>query len=446
MFSKYVKEFPTNLSLAYPVMIGQLGNVLVGFVDNVMVGKLGASALAAVSLGNGLFFLTLSLAIGFSLIITPLVAEADAQNNQQKIRSLLKNGLVLCTLTGGILFVVIKLLQPFLEVLDQPVDVVALANPYINILAFSIVPLAIFQGLKQFSDGLSATRYAMVAAILGNVVNIFFNYVLIYGKWGFPKLLLEGAALGTLIARILMVLLMVFLFYYKQNFRRYLNDFFKKLIDLDVLKKLVKLGLPVALQMLFEFGIFVSSVFLSGSLSTEDQAANQIALNIASVTFMIAVGLGVAATIRTGNQVGKKDAKSLMRITSSILLLVFLIELVFAIFLIATKSYLPTFYIHDKNVIHIAAQLLVVVACFQISDGFQVVLLGTLRGLQDVNVPTLCLFFAYWCVGFPISYFLGSQDLLGSTGIWVGLFAGLSTSSLLLYLRYSNLMANRSLA
>ncbi len=436
MLSKYIKEFPVNLRLAYPIMIGQLGNVMVGFIDNVMVGKLGASSLAAVSLGNGLFFLALSLAIGFSLSITPLVAEADGQKDYLKISLLLKNGIALSTLLGGALFVVIKLLQPFLTLLDQPEEVVVLANPYINILAFSIIPLAMFQAMKQFSDGLSVTRYAMIATIIGNVLNVFFNYVLIYGKWGFPKLLLEGAAIGTLIARFSMVFFMLLIFYKQQNFKVYVSNIFSNILQLNIVKNLLKLGFPAALQMLFEFGIFISSIFLSGLLSTEDQAANQIALNVASITFMIAVGLGVTATIRTGNQLGKKDFKALIRIVRSILLLVFLIEFVFAIVLVFLKDYLPVFYISDVNVIALAAKLLLVVACFQISDGFQVVLLGTLRGLQDVNIPTLCLFIAYWCVGFPISYYLGNPSYLGSVGIWIGLFAGLTVSSGLLYIRY----------
>ncbi len=439
MLSNYIKEFPINLRLAYPVMIGQLGNVMVGFIDNVMVGELGASALAAVSLGNGLFFLALSLAIGFSLSITPLVAEADGQHDHKKISLLLKNGVALCTLIGFSLYVVIKLLQPFLKLLDQPEEVVILADPYINILAYSIIPLAIFQATKQFSDGLSVTSYAMIAAVVGNLLNVFFNYVLIYGKWGFPKLLLEGAAIGTLIARWSMVLFMVVLFYNKQSFKVYLENIYSNILQLKTVRNLLKLGFPAALQMLFEFGIFISSIFLSGLLSAEAQAANQIALNVASITFMVAVGLGVTATIRTGNQLGKKDFKALIRIIRSILLLVFLIELVFAIILILLKDYLPTLYIADLNVINIASYLLLVVACFQISDGFQVVLLGTLRGLQDVNIPTLCLFVAYWCIGFPISFYLGKSTNLGSVGIWVGLFVGLSVSSGLLYFRYTYL-------
>ena len=421
-------------------MIGQLGQVLVGFIDNLMVGKLGAAPLAAVSLGNGLFFLTLSLAIGFSLGITPLVAEADAQKNHTKIASFFKNGIALCSIIGVILYGIIKLLQPFLSLLNQPEEVVILANPYLNIVAFSIIPLGIFQAIKQFSDGMSATKYAMIATVAGNIINVFLNYVLIYGKWGFPRLELEGAAIGTLISRICMVIFILFLLFKQDKFRQYFYNFFSKFIQFVTTKKLLKLGFPAALQMLFEFGVFTSSIFLAGLLSTEAQAANQIALNLASMTFMVAVGLGVTATIRTGNQLGKKKYKDLIRIARSLLLLVFIIEFAFALGFIATKDYLPLFYIDDINVTTIASQLLLIVAWFQISDGFQVTLLGILRGLQDVNIPTLCLFIAYWCIGFPISHYLGKPEQMGAWGIWIGLFIGLTTSSALLFIRYRYLV------
>ena len=420
-------------------MIGQLGQVLVGLIDNLTVGKLGAAPLAAVSLGNGLFFLTLSLAIGFSLGITPLVAEADAQHNNNKITSFFKNGIALCSIIGVLLYGIIKLLQPFLSLLNQPEEVVILANPYLNIIAFSIIPLGIFQAIKQFADGMSATKYAMVATVAGNIINVFLNYVLIYGKWGFPRLELEGAAIGTLISRICMVGFILFLLFKQEKFRQYFKGFFSKLIQTETAKRLLKLGFPAALQMLFEFGIFTSSIFIAGLLSTEAQAANQIALNLASMTFMIAVGLGVTATIRTGNQLGKRQYPDLIRIARSLLLLVFIIEFIFAIGFIAAKDYLPQFYIEDIKVTTIASQLLLIVAWFQISDGFQVTLLGILRGLQDVNIPTVLLFVAYWCVGFPVSYYLGKPEQYGAWGIWIGLLTGLSISSILLFIRYKYL-------
>jgi len=211
------------------------------------------------------------------------------------------------------------------------------------------------------------------------------------------------------------------------------------MLKLDIFKKILSLGFPTALQMLFEVAIFTGTIILAGNLGTNPQAANQIALNLASMTFMIAVGLGVTATIREGNQVGLKHYKELRRVAFSIFLLVFLIEAIFAVLFILLKDILPTFYIDNLEVIGLAAQLLIVAALFQLSDGMQVVILGALRGLQDVKMPTLICFISYWVIGFPVSFYFGRQEQLGSMGIWLGLMAGLTSSALLLYFRFNYL-------
>jgi len=440
VLTKYTREFPQNIKLAVPVMIGQVGQILVGLVDNIMVGKLGAASLAAVSLGNAVFAIAISLSIGFSLSITPLIAESDGKKDAIEGSRIFKNGVWFCVVVGFLLYGLIKAIQPFLGYFNQPEEVVLLSAPYLDIIAISIIPFTIFMAFKQFSDGMSATRYAMIATVIGNVVNIILNYLLIYGKYGFPRLELEGAAIGTLISRVLMLILLVFILKAKQEYILYFKDFFKKIFNQTTLSKILTLGLPVALQMLFEFGFFSSSIILSGSLSTEDQAANQIALNLASMAFMIAIGLGVTATIRTGNQVGKGNFKELIRIVRSILLLVLIMELVLAVFFMTTNEFLPKIYIDNDTVITIASQLLIVVAWFQLSDGFQVTLLGVLRGLQDVNIPTVIIFVAYWCIGFPVCYTLGISKNLGAYGIWIGLFVGLTTSCLLLFWRYRYLV------
>lgn len=434
----YTKEFKHNFSIAFPVMLGQLGHVLVGFVDNIMIGQLGKAPLAAVSLGNTLVFFALFLGIGFSFAITPLIAEADGENDPVKGRFYFQHGLVMCAINGVLLFALLLIAKPILYHLDQPTEVVELAIPYLNIVAFSMIPLMIFQGFKQFADGLSLTKYAMYATILANLINVFFNYALIYGKWGFPRLELEGAAIGTLISRVFMLIL---IFYILKN-RPKLTSYFvliKRSLSKKVFKRLINLGFPTALQMLFEGGIFTASVILAGTLGTEAQAANQIALNLVSMTFMIAVGLGVTATIRVANQKGKRDYFNLRRIANSIFLQTFIIASVFTLGFISLKTVLPTFYIDNTEVIGLAAQLLVIAAIFQLSDGLQVAFLGALRGLQDVKIPTLICFVAYWLIGFPISFFLGSPEQYSSTGIWLGLLAGLTSSAIMLYIRFNYL-------
>tara|TARA_R100000935_G_scaffold34675_1_gene55332 strand:+ start:218 stop:1567 length:1350 start_codon:yes stop_codon:yes gene_type:complete len=435
----YTKEFKYNLTIAFPIMMGQLGHVLVGLADNLMIGQLGAAQLAAVSLGNSLVFIALSLGIGFSFAITPLIAEADGAGNIEKGRSYFHHGIMLCTVNGVALFVLLLLAKPILYHLDQPPEVVALAIPYLEIVAFSMIPLMIFQAYKQFADGLSQTKYAMYATLLANVVNVIFNFLLIYGVWIFPRLELEGAAIGTLISRFFMLWFLWEVLRKKKKFKQYFvwskNEFFK----LAIFKRILALGFPTALQMFFEVAIFTGTIFLAGMLGTNPQAANQIALNLASMTFMIAVGLGVTATIRVGNQKGLGNYKELRRIAFSTFLLVFLIEAVFAVLFILMKDWLPTLYIDNVDVIVLAAQLLVVAALFQLSDGLQVVILGALRGLQDVKIPTLICFIAYWIIGFPVSIYYGKAENLGSMGIWLGLLAGLSASAILLYFRFNYL-------
>ena len=429
-------------------MLGMLGHTFVAFADNVMVGQLGTAELAAVSLGNSFVFIAMSLGIGFSTAITPLVAEADSANNISQGKNAFKHGLILCTLLSVILFLIILLLKPLMYYMDQPKEVVELAIPYLNYVALSLIPLIIFQALKQFSDGLSNTKYPMYATILANVINIVLNYLLIFGSFGFPKLGIVGAAIGTLFSRIIMVYFLWMIFKSKDKFRPYLTNFNFKKIEQKISAKLFNLGFPSALQMFFEVGIFTAAIWLSGVLGKNPQAANQIALNLSSMTFMVGIGLSVAAMVRVGNQKGLNDFISLRRIAFSIFFLTFIIEIIFASFFLIFRDWLPTLYIDgdtlvnindNKEVVLIASKLLLVAAFFQIFDGLQVAILGALRGLQDVKIPAFITFISYWIVGFPVSYYLGLYTSLESVGIWIGLFTGLFVASILLYIRFNYL-------
>jgi len=417
-------------------MIGHLGHVLVGLADNIMVGRLGAAHLAAVSLGNSFVFIAFSLGIGFSFAITPLIAEADGEKDLEKGRRIFQHGLLLCTTLGISMFLILMFATPVLKYMDQPPEVVELAIPYMEIVAFSMIPLMIFQAFKQFTDGLGQTKYGMHATIIANVVNVVLNFILIYGFWIFPRLELVGAAYGTLFSRFAMLLFIILILNAKSKFVPYFKRLKLQEIKKNILKSIINLGFPTALQMFFEVGVFVAAVWLAGTMGTVDQAANQIALNVSSMTFMIAVGLGVAATIRVGNQKGLQNYKDLKRISISIFLQVFIIEFFFAIAFILFKDILPMAYIDDTDVIKTAASLLLIAGLFQLSDGLQVTILGALRGLQDVKIPAYITFVAYWIIGFPISYILGIVLDFGSQGLWVGLLAGLTTSAILLYLRF----------
>lgn len=428
--------------------MGMLGHTFVQLADNIMVGQLGTAELAAVSLGNSFVFIAMSLGIGFSTAITPLVAEADGAEKRADGKSALKHGLILCTVLGLALFGIILLAKPLMHLMEQPPEVVELAIPYLDLVAFSLVPLIIFQAFKQFSEGLSQTKYPMYATILANVVNVVLNYLLIFGTFGFPELGIVGAAIGTLASRFIMVAHLWYLLKRREKFHFYVTGFNFRKMERQVMNKIIALGFPSALQMFFEVAIFTSAIWLSGVLGKNAQAANQIALNLSSMTFMFGMGLGVAAMIRVGIQKGLRNFKELQRIAKSIFLLTFFLEIVFAALFLLGRHWFPSLYLDEDDVanmadntevITLAGELLLVAAFFQISDGIQVVVLGALRGLQDVKIPTLITFVAYWGVGFPVMYYLGLRTDLESTGIWFGLLAGLSVSALLLYIRFNYL-------
>jgi len=429
-------------------MLGMLGHTFVSFVDNIMVGQLGTAELAAVSLGNSFMFIAMSIGIGFSTAITPLIAEADASNNFKQAKSTYKHGLFLCTTLGILLFLLVFFSKPLMYLMQQPEEVVVLAIPYLNLVAFSLIPLVIFEAIKQFTDGMSMTKYPMYATLIANIVNVVLNYILIFGKFGFPEMGMVGAAYGTLVSRIIMVIYLSTLLRYKERSRKIVRNIKLFTLDFSMIKKIVNIGSLSAMQMFFEVAIFTAAIWLSGLLGKNSQAANQIALNLSSMTFMVAMGLSVASMIRVGNQKGLQNYKELRRIAFSIFLLGILLAVFFALLFFIFHKSLPNIYVDlndttnykdNMEVLSIASNLLLAAAFFQISDSIQVVVLGALRGLQDVKIPTILTFISYWVVGFPVSYFLGKEEMLGSFGIWLGLLAGLTTASVLLFIRFNSL-------
>jgi MATE family multidrug resistance protein len=343
------------------------------------------------------------------------------------------------------LFGLVLLAKPIMELLHQPKEVIALASPFLNWVAFSLVPLIVYQGYKQFADGLSLTKVSMYAIVMANILHVIINYLLIYGIWIFPKMGILGAGLGTVLSRIAMVTFMHIILSRKEQLKQYFCDFSFDEVKKEMLQKIINLGFPSAMQMLFEVVLFTAAIWLCGTIGKTSQAANQIALSLASMTFMFAMGLSVVAMIRISQQKGLKEYKQLIVVARSIFLLAIIIEIVFALLFVILHQILPYLFLNMENqgqlldnqeVISIAAKLLLVAAVFQISDGIQVVVLGALRGLQDVKIPMYITFVAYWVVGFPISYYLGIYTNLKAVGVWIGLLAGLTAAALFLFIRF----------
>ena len=443
--SVYTKEFSYNIKLAYPIILSMLGHTLVGVIDNIMVGKIGATELAAASLANSFVFIGMSVLVGFSSAITPLVASSDAEGNIDKGKRVLVNGLWLTSVLGVIIFLLLFALKPYLHYMKQSPEVTTMARPFLDIVALSLIPLAIFQAMKQFTDGKSLTKYSMYATIISNVINVFFNYVLIYGVWFFPEMGMMGAAYGTLISRIAMLIYMAYVLKFHEIFKPYVSNVSWNLLDKNISKTIAKIGFPSSMQSLFEVGLFTGAVWISGVLGTSAQAANQIALSISSMTFMFASGLSVAAMIRVGNNMGSKNYIQAKVVSQSMMLMALILYVGFAIMFFLFNNLIPLLFLDvndttqwalNQEVIAIASKLLLIAALFQIVDGIQVVTLGSLRGMQDVNIPMILTFISYWIIGFGLCIYLSFYTNLGAQGIWYGLLGGLASAAIFLYIRF----------
>lgn len=435
----YREHFRRNITLAYPVVLSQLGQVMVAVVDSAMVGQTGSIPLAAASLANSITFIMIAFAIGISYAITPLIAAADGQGRAREISEILRHGLVLNIFAGLMIFILIASGSGLLHYMGQDPEVVELAIPYMGIIAFSIVPLMVFQTFRQFTEGLSQTRQAMVITIASNLLNIFLNYLLIFGKWGFPALGLNGAGWATLISRVVMAMAMFLFVAYAPRFASYIKKLQFKRFYRERFNRLLGLGIPSGMQFLFEVSAFSLAAVMVGWLGADALAAHQIGISLASITFMMASGVSAASTIRIGNQLGRKDIPTLRVAGFSNFLLIVAFMAVSGVLFIVFRDFLPTLFIADADVIATASGLLIIAAFFQIFDGVQVVSLGILRGLQDVKVPTLATFIAYWIIGLPVGYLLAFEFGYGIKGVWYGLSLGLGVTAITMFYRFDQL-------
>jgi MATE family multidrug resistance protein len=435
-YKTHAKE---GFHLAYPVMLSQLGHVTMGVADNIMVGNLGAANLAGAGLANVAFNFLLLFGIGVSYAITPLVSTADGERDDTKIASILKHGLLINVCNSLILVAIVSVGMNVLFHINQPPEVVALSIPYLSIITFSLIPILVFQTFRQFTEGLSLTRIAMIIVISANVVNVGLNYLLIYGHGGFPALGLNGAGYATLTSRVLMAVVFAGYVYLAPRFKKFRNGFSIGNYSKALLNKMLHIGIPAGMQFIFEVAAFDFSLVMMGWLGTQALAAHQIAINLATISYMTTSGLAAAATIRVSHFLGKKDFGNLRQAASSLLGVALLIMTAWAILFIAGRNFLPVLYVHDAEVIAIAGPLLVIAGLFQLSDGAQVVCIGALRGLQDVKIPSLLIFISYWIIGLPLGYLLAFVLGWGAIGIWLGLLLGLTLTATAMFLRFKKL-------
>lgn len=421
-----------------PIVVSQLGHTVVHLADSVIVGHFaGTIQLAAVSLVNSLFMLILVLGMGISYGLTPLIAQENGRKNYKECGRLLSNSLLINIMIGIFLYLLVHFgTLLVIDNLGQSPEVVAYAKPYLGYLSFSIIPLMIFQTFKQFAEGLGFTKQAMFISIWGNIINVILGIILVKGMFGIAPMGVKGVGISTLVDRILMATVMCIYVFNAKNFKIYLQNFKLTLIDKIRSIKILKIGAPVALQYSFEISAFSGAAILIGTIGAVEQAAHQVAINLASVTYMLASGIASAATIKTGNNLGKKNFLDLRRSAIASYHTVAVFMSITAVAFVCANHILPYIYTEDTAVIQIAAQLLIIAGFFQLFDGTQVVGLGVLRGLGDVNIPTVITFVAYWIIGIPLGYFLGITLKMGVNGIWYGLTFGLLTASVMLFFRF----------
>ncbi|MFD2146858.1 MATE family efflux transporter [Mucilaginibacter antarcticus] len=437
-YTKYKSHYGDTLKLAIPVVISQLGHTLVQMSDTIIVGHFaGTVSLAAVSLATSIFMVPMIIGIGISYGSTPLIAQHNGRKEFAECGQLLSNSLFINLITGFALFGLVVLGSAyFLDDLHQSPDVLKQAKPFLTLLAASVIPMLIFNTFKQFAEGLGFTKQAMMVSIWGNVINICLGITFVKGLFGIAPMGIMGVGYSTLIDRCLMALVMGFYVFRSSNFKAYLKGFALKNIDRVRSLRILKIGAPVAMQYAFEIGAFSTAAVIIGSIGTIQLAAHQIAINLASMTYMMSSGLSAAAAIKSGNYFGTKDHHSLRLSANASYHIVLVFMSVTALIFTFGNHLLPWIYTSDYSVISIAAQLLIIAAIFQLFDGAQVVGLGILRGMGDVNIPTFITFLAYWVLGLPIGYFFGIHLKQGVNGVWYGLVIGLAVSAILLFIRY----------
>lgn len=413
-------------------------------VDTVFLGKIGAAEQAACILSNNLYILLLVFGIGVSYATTPLVTFANQNMDLLKKASLFKNSIFLNVSVSIICFIVLFLSSGLLKYMHQPEDVIKLAVPFFNVLIFSMIPISLFFTCKQYCEGLSNTRMALFISIIGNVINIILNYLLIYGKFGFPELGYLGSAWASFISRVFMGFSFLYLIF-KSPVTKEISAVYNRVkINKKELFHLAKIGLNAGLQLTFEVAAFVIAGLMAGTFGKEQIDAHGIALSIAAFTYMFASGISSASSIRVGIYKAQDNWLEIKQAAFSSIKLVMLIMGGFAILFLMINNFLPKVFSSDLQIVNLASKLLIIAALFQLFDGIQVTIVGILRGLEDFKIPTLISLVGYWIIALPLAYWLAFILKLETVGVWIGLLVSLIFAAIVLFWRL-NYLINKNL-
>lgn len=423
-----------------PLIISQVGHIVTSLVDSYFLGKIGKTEQAAGFLANNVFVLLLVFSIGMSFGLTPLTTQATVNGNEKDQASLLKNGFILNMALSILLFVMLYLASPLLYFMQQPEDVVKLSIPFFQVLIFSIIPCSVFFTGKQFTEGKNNTTIAMVISIAGNALNVVLNYLLIYGKFGFPEMGYMGSCWASCFARIFMAVAFVLFIYKSSTFAGVSKKLKEVNISLHDIKKLFAIGFGSALQFTFEVASFVCCALLIGRFGKEQIDAHGIAMGIASFTYMFGSGIGGASTILAGKYKAENNFTELKTTVHVSLICTVTVTLFFGIIFMFFNHSLTQLFNNDPQIIQLASSLLVIAGLFQLFDGLQVTQLGILRGMEDVKIPTIITLVGYWLICLPMAYLLGIYFNYQAVGVWLAILTGLCFVAIFLFFRIRKLL------
>lgn len=447
--TKYKPYYKENLRLALPVILSQLGQITVQLADTAMVGHYGGedpNPLAAVSYASSLFFIVFITVMGITFGLTPLVGEHYAKGNKAHTAKLLKNGAVLFTavsIATTLLLIGIRPLFAKMGALmiasgsDASInEVVTMALPYYDIIIWSLIPVMIWGTVKQFLEGIGNTRIAMVTIIIANSLNIFLNWVLIFGKFGIEPMGAVGAGLATLIARIVQCLMLVGYFIYAPQFKEYTSKLFARTrLSINAMREIMRVGTPISFQMFMEASAFALAGILVLAFGAHSVSAYQIGVNMMNVTFMIVIAIGSATTIICSHIYGRGDFSRLRNTMNASYQMGLIWNITIAALYVIFRYQIPALFTSNEEVVNLTASMLIFIALFQVSDCLQALSISILRGLQDVKVIMPIVFISYVVLNIPVGYILAFKCGLQANGLIIGFIVGLSCSALLTILR-----------
>jgi MATE family multidrug resistance protein len=420
-------------------MITQAGQMVVQFADNIMVGQLGTSQFAGVGFANALFSMGLVFCTCFTQGLIPFIGQSYGRGEHGKVSEYFTNGILLNALMCIAVMAIMMAAVPLMNHMGQDPRILGYAREYYKIMVWSLAPFIIFYVLRALTEGVGNTKYTMYITVFCNVLNIFLNWVLIFGHFGVEAMGVEGAAWATFISRCAMLGIGIAILLSGKLYKRYLGDIRFRALNFSQFKDVMKTSFPMSFQGLVEVTTFSIAGIMAGWFGEVAMAAHQASQTIITFSFMVAQGVGVAATIRVSHQYGERrfaDARKAGFAASHIsIALMALAGITFILF----NDVIPYIFTQDHHVAEIASKLLYVAAAFQLFDAVQLSALASLRALADVKWPLVTSLFTYYVIGLPFAYFAGTTFGLGPVGVWLGLLAGLMLAAILFLYRFNKI-------